>query len=117
MPAVRALWALRKAYPEGGVVRRVDPDRSIGRAAREAVFFYRRCTPEGLAEVVSAGEVLPAGATRFIVEERVLSVRYPLGLLEKGELATRNAELREFVRRSWQGARVRYYAEPVILFE
>ena len=117
VPAVRALWALRKAYPEGGVVRRVDLDRPVGRAAREAVLFYRRLTPEVLAEVVSAGEVLPADATRFIVKERVLNVRYPLGLLEKSEPATRNAELREFVRRSWQGGRVRYYAEPVILFE
>ncbi len=117
VPAVRALWALRKTYPESGVVRRVDPGRRAGPAAGEAVLFYRRFTPEELAKVVSAGEVLPAGVTRFIVEERVLNVRYPLGLLEKGEPAARDAELREFVRRSWQGGRVRYYAEPVILFE
>ena len=117
VPAVRALWALRKAYPEGGVVRRVDPSRQVGLAAGEAVLFYRRFTPEELAEVVSAGEMLPAGVTRFIVEERVLNVRYPLGFIEKGEPAARNAELREFVRRSWQDGRIRYYAEPVILFE
>jgi hypothetical protein len=117
VPAVRALWALRKAYPEGGVVRRVDPGRSIDPAPREAVIFYRRFTPAELVEVVSEGEVLPAGVTRFVVEERVLNVRYPLELLQKGELAARNAELREFVRRSWQAGRVRYYAEPVILFE
>ena len=61
--------------------------------------------------------MLPAGVTRFVVEARVLNVRYPLGLLEKGEPAARNAEPREFVRRPWQGGRVRYYAEPVILFE
>ena len=54
--------------------------------------------------------MLPAGVTRFVVEARVLNVRYPLGLLEKGEPAARNAELREFVRRTWQGGRVRYYA-------
>ncbi len=46
--------------------------------------------------------MLPAGVTRFIVEERVLNVCYPLEPLEKCEPATRNAELREFVRRSWQ---------------
>lgn len=61
--------------------------------------------------------MLPAGVTRFVVEACVLNVRYPLGLLEKGEPAARNAEPREFVRRTWQGGRVRYYAEPVILFE
>lgn len=117
MPAVRALWALRKVYPQGGVVRRVNLGSVVRTAAGEAMLFYRRFTPAELAEVVSAGEVLPAGVTRFIVEERVLNVRYPLGLLEKGEPAARNAELREFVRRSWQGGHIRYYAEPVILFE
>lgn len=115
--AVRALWALRRVYPQGGVVRRVDPARRVGLAVGEAVLFYRRFTPEELAEVVSRGEVLPAGVTRFVVEERVLNVRYPLGLLEEGEPAVRNVELGEFVRRSWQGGRVRYYSEPVILFE
>jgi L-serine kinase (ATP) / ParB family transcriptional regulator, heme-responsive regulator len=41
----------------------------------------------------------------------------PARASREGEPAARNAELREFVRRTWQGGRVRYYAEPVILFE
>ena len=81
------------------------------------MIFYRRFTPSELAEAVSAGEVLPAGVTRFIVEERVLNVRYSLELLEKGDTATRDAELREFGRHFWQGGRVRYYTESVILLE
>jgi hypothetical protein len=85
VPAVRALWALRKVYPEGGMVSRVNSDRAVGPAPEEAVLFYRRFTPAELAEVVSAGEASPAGLTRFVFEERVLNVRY--------------------------------YAEPVILFE
>jgi L-serine kinase (ATP) / ParB family transcriptional regulator, heme-responsive regulator len=120
VPAVRALWALRKVYPKGGMVSRVNPDRAVGPAPEEAVLFYlshRRFTPAELAEVVSAGEASPAGLTRFVFEERVLNVRYPLGLIQNGEPATRNAELREFVRHSWQGGHARYYAEPVILFE
>ena len=59
MPAVRVLWALRKVYREGGVVRRVDSDRPVGLAAGEAVLFLRRCTPAELAEIVSAGECCP----------------------------------------------------------
>ena len=62
VPAVRALWALRKVYPEGGLVRRVDPDRPGGLAPGEAAIFYRRFAPAELAEVVSVGEVLPAGS-------------------------------------------------------
>ena len=64
MPAVCALWGLRKVYPEGGVVRWVDPDRPAEQASGATVRFYRRFTPAVLAEVVSAGEVLPAGVTR-----------------------------------------------------
>ena len=83
VPVVRALWALQDAYPEGEVVRRVDPGKPVELAAGEAVLLYRRFTPGELVEVVSGGEVLPAGITRFIIEERVLNVRYPLGLLSR----------------------------------
>jgi hypothetical protein len=66
---------------------------------------------------VEEDEVLLAGITRFVVKERVLNVRYPVDLLADGDPEQRNAELREFVKRSWEGNRVRYYAEPVVLFE
>ena len=79
-------------------MRRVDPGRSVGPAPGEVVIFYRRFTPSELAEAVSAGEVLPVGVIRFIVEECVLNLRYSLELLEKGEPAIRKAELRKFVR-------------------
>jgi len=35
----------------------------------------------------------------------------------EGDPRFRNAELREFVERSWGEDRVRYYGEPVVLFE
>jgi hypothetical protein len=34
-----------------------------------------------------------------------------------GEVSDRNAELKDFVRRRWEEHRVRYYGEPVVLFE
>ena len=118
VPAVRALQRLQDAYPEGdALVRRVDPGKPVELAVREALLLYRRFTPNELVEIVSKGEELPAGVTRFVAEERVLNVRYPLGRLAGGELAARNEELMEFVRRSWEGNRVRYYGEPVVLFE
>ena len=61
--------------------------------------------------------MLPAGSTRCVVGERVLNVRFPLRLLAGGDPARRNAELREFVKSSWEKGRVRFYAEPVVLFE
>lgn len=115
--SVRALKSLGSVYPKGGVVRRIDPEASIELGAGEALLLYRRFSPRELAEVVDTGEVLPAGITRFPVPERVLNVRYPLVLLEDGEPAARNAELRGFVEKSLEGNRVRYYAEPIVLFE
>ena len=118
VPEVRALRALDAVYPEGGpVVRRVDPEGPVVLVEGEALLLYRRFTPGELAQAVEEGEVLPAGITRFVVKERVLNVRYPVDLLKDGDPEKRDAELREFVKRSWEGNRVRYYAEPVVLFE
>jgi hypothetical protein len=117
LPEVRALRALDAVYPEGPVVRRVDPEGPVVLVEGEALLLYRRFTPGELAQAVEEGEVLPAGITRFVVKERVLNVRYSVDLLADGDPEERDAELREFVKRSWEGNRIRYYAEPVVLFE
>ena len=114
---VRALWELQSYYPEGVVVRRVEPDGMVRLSGGEALIRYHPFTPRELAEIVDSGTVLPAGITRFRVRERVLGVRYPLDRMREGDPRVRNAELREFVERSWEENRVRYYGEPVVLFE
>jgi L-serine kinase (ATP) / ParB family transcriptional regulator, heme-responsive regulator len=114
---VRALWDLRSFYPRGVVVRRVEPYGTARISGSEALIRYRSFTPAELAEIVDSGTVLPAGITRFRIQERVLGVRYPLDRMMDGDLRTRNAELREFVERRWAENRVRYYGEPVVLFE
>jgi hypothetical protein len=114
---VRALWELQSYYPEGVVVRRVEPDGTARLSGGEALIRYHPFTPRELAEIVDSGTVLPAGITRFRVRERVLGVRYPLDRMMEGDPRVRNAELREFVERSWEENRVRYYGEPVVLFE
>ena len=114
---VKALWGLQSLYPTGVTVRRVDPEGAGEPARGDALIRYRPFTPAELVEVVRSGAVLPAGITRFRVRERILGVRYPLERMENGEVSDRNAELRDFVRRRWEEHRVRYYAEPVVLFE
>jgi hypothetical protein len=37
--------------------------------------------------------------------------------MQGGDVDARNAELREFVEGRWNENRVRYYGEPVVLFE
>jgi hypothetical protein len=114
---VRALWDLRSFYPKGVVVRRVEPKSKARLSDGEALIRYRSFTPRDLAEIVDSGTVLPAGITRFRVRERVLGVRYPLDRMMEGDPRARNAELREFVESRWEENRVRYYGEPVVLFE
>lgn len=114
---VRALWGLQSFYPRGVVVRRVEPDGTARLSDGEALIRYRSFTPGELAEIVDSGTVLPAGITRFRVRERVLGVRYPLDRMMEGDPSARNAELREFVESRWEENRVRYYGEPVVLFE
>ncbi|HET6661593.1 MAG TPA: ParB N-terminal domain-containing protein [Rubrobacter sp.] len=114
---VRALWGLQSFYPRGVVVRRVEPDGAVHLSGGEALIRYRSFTPGELAEIVDSGSVLPAGITRFRVRERVLGVRYPLDRMMEGDPIARNAELREFVESRWNENRVRYYGEPVVLFE
>jgi hypothetical protein len=114
---VRALWELRSFYPRGVVVRRVEPDGTARLSDGEALIRYRSFTPGELAEIVDSGTVLPAGITRFRIQERVLGVRYPLDRIMEGDPRARNAELREFVESRWEENRVRYYGEPVVLFE
>ncbi len=114
---VRALWGLQSLYPEGVVVRRVEPVGGLGPAEGEAMIRYRAFGPEELVEIVRSGAVLPAGITRFRVRERVLGVRYPLEKMKDGDVPNRNAELEAFVKRLWRENRIRYYEEPVVLFE
>jgi hypothetical protein len=114
---VQALWDLQSFYPKGVVVRRVEPDGTARLSDGEALIRYQQFTPGELAEIVDSGTVLPAGITRFRVRERVLGVRYPLDRMMKGDPRARNAELREFVEVRWKENRVRYYGEPVVLFE
>jgi hypothetical protein len=114
---VRALWALQSLYPEGVMVRRVEPNGRLRPAEGEAMVRYRPFAPEELVEIVRSGAVLPAGITRFRVRERVLGVRYPLGKMQDGDAPSRNAELQAFVKRLWEENRIRYYEEPVVLFE
>lgn len=113
----RVMWDLQALYPKGSVVRRIEPDGAVRLTGGEALIRYGAFAPEELAQIVAAGAVLPAGVTRFRVRERVLGVRYPLDRMMGGESRVRNVELRRFVAECWAENRVRYYREPVVLFE
>ena len=114
---VAALWGLQSLYPEEEVVRRVEGGTRVNLEAGEALIHYRDFTPQELVEVVRAGSILPAGITHFRVRERVLGIRFPLEKLRGGNLDGRNKELESLVAERWEQNRVRYYDEPIVLFE
>ena len=113
---VGALWSLQSLYPKG-VVHRVEPQAAVSLPEGGALIRYRGFTPKELAAIVDSGTVLPAGITRFRIEERVLGVNYPLRSMSGGDLDALNDQLAEYVRRRWNEGRVRFYGEPVVLFE
>jgi hypothetical protein len=113
---VGALWNLQSLYPEG-VVQRVETRAAVSLPEGGALIRYRGFAPKELAAIVDAGTVLPAGITRFRIEERVLGVNYPLESMSGGDVEALNDQLAEYVRRRWNDGRVRFYGEPVVLFE
>lgn len=114
---VRVLWSLQEFYREDAPVHRVDPESTVELDDGEALIRYRTFTPEELVEIVRSDAVLPAGITRFRIPERVLGVRFPLEKLLGGDIEVRNRELAELIREHWEKNRIRYYGEPVVLFE
>jgi hypothetical protein len=116
LPEVRALWEVQGVFPEE--VRRVAPGEPVKLSpGEEELVSYRDFTVGELVEVVNRGGELPAGVTRFRVQSRVLGVRFPLEKMLDAEVAARNRELEKHVRSHWERSRVRYYEEPVVMFE
>ena len=114
---VRALWAMQRVYPGDSEVRRIGSDEVNRLVGDDALIRYRVFSPGELIEVVRCGAMLPAGITRFRVEERVLGARFPLRSLQSDDTQSRNAELRSLVEERWRENRIRRYDEPVVLFE
>jgi hypothetical protein len=66
----------------------------------------------------SNGYKLPKGITRFIISGRALHVNIPLGFLFNSQaLNEKRAWLRGWMKDRFSQKGVRYYAEPVFLFD
>ncbi len=69
-------------------------------------------------EVCSAGDLFPAGVTRFIVAPRALRVNYSLADLAADiSLEEKNTKLDQWVKERVAGKGVRFYLEPTVLFD
>jgi hypothetical protein len=83
-----------------------------------AVMVFPRYRPEEIVQLALDGARVPMGITRHIIPGRALRVNLPLEVLEGPEpLAEKNAWLDQWLRDKMRERHVRFYQEPVFLFD
>lgn len=97
---------------------------SLAQARREhpeisALVVFPRYDPAEVIELAGAGEHLPAGITRHLIQWRALRLNIPTELCEDASrtLAQKNAWLLAWVEERLQSRHVRFYEEPTVLFD
>jgi hypothetical protein len=110
------------AYEGKGEMYRVahtDVERLIAEHGRlSALVVFPRYRPEEILQIALNGSKLPMGITRHIIPGRALRINIPLDLLESDQrLEEKNTWLDEWLKKRMRERRVRYYQEPVFLFD
>ncbi len=115
---VTALRGLAEPYHHTRPVHRVPASLAgpLMPRSQELLIRFRRFTSEQLAEIVRRGLCLPPGITRFVVPGRILGVNQPLASLQHVDDDGGEAVLAPLLARL-RAQTLRYYAEPVYLFE
>jgi hypothetical protein len=109
-------------------IHRAPMDRTAQRTVEQLLKLYPTLsglifTPKmpiaHLTTLVSKGELVPAGVTRFTITPRALRVNFPLNILENHEmpLAEKNDLLEDFIQVRLEKKGVRYYAEETVLYD
>lgn len=114
--------AIVNTYNEWGVVERTlltDIDRLLAQFPRlVAVAVYPQFQPEDVFDAAAAGDLLPAGLTRFVIPGRILRLNADLVRLKSNEpLAEKRAWFDEFLAGKLSRSRLRVYQEPVVLLD
>ncbi len=84
----------------------------------KAAVVFPRLTPQDIITVVGQGYRVPPGITRHIIPGRALRVNVSLDVLRDDRtLEEKNRWLEEYIRRKLVNKEIRYYREPVFLFD
>jgi len=110
------------AYEGKGEMYRVghtDVEQLVAEHGRlSALIVFPRYRPEEIQQVALNGSKLPMGITRHIIPGRALRINIPLDILESDQtLEEKNAWLDEWLKERMRERHVRFYQEPVFLFD
>jgi hypothetical protein len=100
-------------------VAHTDLERLLAEHGRlTALVVFPRFRPEEIQRLALNGTKLPMGITRHIIPGRVLHIDIPLAILERDQpLQAKNAWLDNWMKEKMAERHVRYYQEPVFLFD
>lgn len=83
-----------------------------------ALVVFPQFRPDEIRKLALNGSKLPMGITRHIIPGRALRINIPLNMLRGREsLEEKNAWFDEWMAGKMRGRHVRYYQEPVFLFD
>jgi len=83
-----------------------------------ALVAFPQFRPDEIRKLALNGSKLPMGITRHIIPGRALRINIPLNILRGSEsLEEKNTWFDEWMAGKMRGRRVRYYQEPVFLFD
>lgn len=83
-----------------------------------AIMVFPRFTPGEIEKLAISGAKLPMGVTRHIIPGRALRINIPLDILESDDsLDEKNVWVDDWLKRKIRDRHVRFYQEPVFLFD
>jgi hypothetical protein len=110
-------------YKERGVLNRISTD-ALSQARKVfpdalAIVVFPHYEPAEIIVAARDGMLLPPGISRHIVRGRAMRLNYPLeAFADNGEtLEQKNEQLKRWIQQRMAEKRIRYYAEPMYLFD
>lgn len=80
--------------------------------------IFPTLTLKQVRDIVDSGNVVPAGITRFVIPGRVMHINADIRYLKSSKsLEEKNKWLDDFIIEKLANDRIRYYAEPMYLFD
>jgi hypothetical protein len=100
-------------------VAHADLKRLLAEHARaSALVVFPRFSPDEICKLALNGSKLPMGVTRHVIPGRAMRINIPLDVLQRDDsLEKKNAWLDEWIKAKTRERHVRYYQEPVFLFD